>query len=188
MKRLLALLLVSCSAAVPAAFEGLWAGLEPGNYAVGFRSTGNTWYPATAGGELLRFRDYVPRLEDVDAMLHGHHISGATIVELFDTRMYARRDAPAIDQTFPVVHIALKERQTAAEHAVLAEYIASHGYVVAIGKSADAIVPEITTWDFAAAMFPEIGKAMPGQGRRQLASAARKTLQLISAETSRRPT
>ncbi len=45
--------------------------------------------------------------------------------------MYARRDAPAIREKFPLVLIAQGNGNTANDQAVLAEFIASHGYVVA---------------------------------------------------------
>jgi pimeloyl-ACP methyl ester carboxylesterase len=142
--RLLALLLlVSCSGGraprlsspgqAGAPVLHLWAGLTPGQYAVGVRSIDNItlWYPATAGGEVVRFRDYVPLLEDLDAFLHAQHTPDETIVELFDSRMYARRDAPAVARKFPLVLIAQGNGNNANDQAILAEFIASHGYKIA---------------------------------------------------------
>jgi dienelactone hydrolase len=107
--------------------------LQPGPHAVGTRADGalTVWYPAAAGGEVMRYRDYVPRLEDADAFLHSMKISDDTIVSLFDTRMAARRDAPAKKGRFPVVLIFQGNGQDASDQAVLAESIASHGYIVA---------------------------------------------------------
>lgn len=133
--------------------------LQPGPHAVGVRIDDATavWYPAKAGGEVMRFRDYVPRLEDVDMFLHAKKVSDEAIVELFDTRMTARRDAPEKKGRFPVVVIA---RGNLTDHAVLAEHIASHGYVVALSSRAGARVidvPEaLTSWAFAAVKLPEL--------------------------------
>jgi dienelactone hydrolase len=107
--------------------------LQPGPHAVGSRADGalTIWYPALSGGEVMRYRDYVPALEDADAFLHAMKISDETIVGLFDSRMTARRDAPPKQTRFPLVLIFQGNGQNAADQAVLAEHIASHGYVVA---------------------------------------------------------
>lgn len=132
--------------------------LDPGPHAVGMRMHGavTVWYPAQSGGEIVRFRDYVPRLEDVDALLHARNVSDETIVALFDTRMAARRNATPKRGRFPVVVI----ERPAADHAGMAELIASHGFVVATDRKAAAGLPnadrrnvstirlsdELTTW------------------------------------------
>lgn len=80
---------------------------------------------------MMRYRDYVPLLEEADAFLHAMKISDETIVELFDSPMAARRDATPKSGRFPVVLLFQGNGQNAADQAVLAELIASHGYVVA---------------------------------------------------------
>lgn len=107
--------------------------LQPGPHAVGYRVDGAAaiWYPANAGGEVLRYRDYVPKLEEADAFLHSMKISDETIVGLFDSRMAARRDAPPKPGRFPIVLLFQGNGQNASDQAVLAEHLASHGYLVA---------------------------------------------------------
>jgi dienelactone hydrolase len=137
LKRLSALILLwSCASGggqAPPPVLRLWAGLAPGQYHVGYRQPGDisVWYPAIDEGPYVRFRDYVPLLEDVDAFLHAQKVPDETIVGLFDSRMYARGEARSVPGRFPVVLIAQGNGQTAADQAVLAEFIASHGYVVA---------------------------------------------------------
>ena len=130
--------------------------LELGPHLVGTRIEGAhaTWYPAQSGGEIVRFRDYVPRLDDADALLHSRNVADETIVSLFDSRMAARRDATPKRGRFPAVVI---EGRTAADCAVLAELIASHGFVVttsrtALGRDGKAIrlEDELTTWSLVA--------------------------------------
>ena len=142
----------------------LWAGLERGSSHVGFRTVGasNVWYPASTGGEALRLRDYAGALDDVEAALHGKHFSDRGIDDLLDMRMLARRDAQAVDvKPQPVVTIILNDGESPAGHAVLGEFLASHGYVV-IAAPANAkidAVPggksslflhnvDVTTWTF----------------------------------------
>lgn len=99
----------------------------------------------------MRMRDYVPRLEDADAILHVRNVSDEAIVELFDTIMLARRDAPAVDGSFPTL-IIVSQGEMAAEHAFLAEHLASHGYIVRFARTADGgqvLTERVSTWDFA---------------------------------------
>ena len=141
----------------------LWAGLQRGSHQVGFRTVGpsNIWYPAATGGEPLRLRDYAGSLDDLEAALHKKHFSDQGIVDLFDMRMLARRDAQAVGEKTPVVTIIMKDGEFAADHAVLGEFLASHGSVV-IAAPANAkidAVPggksslflhnvDVTTWTF----------------------------------------
>lgn len=143
----------------------LWPGLERGSSLVGFRTVHqvSVWYPATGGGEPLRFRDYAGSLDDLETSLHAKHLPDRAIVDLFDTRMSARRGARAIEEKLPVVTIVTRDGESAADYAVLAEFLASHGYVVTAAP-ADAnldAVPgsrtalylhnvDVTTWTFLA--------------------------------------
>ena len=45
--------------------------------------------------------------------------------------MHVRRDATPLQRAFPLVLIAQGNRQDAPDQAVLSEFLASHGYVVA---------------------------------------------------------
>ena len=141
----------------------LWAGLQRGTSHIGFRTVGqsNVWYPASSGGQPLRLRDYAGALGDLEAALHKKHFSDQGIVDLLDMRMLARREAQAVGDKQPVVTIVMNDGQSAADHAVLGEFLASHGYVV-IAAPANAkmdVVPggksslflhnvDVTTWTF----------------------------------------
>ena len=160
----------------------LWAGLERDEHNVGFRTSGeiSVWYPASSGGEALRFRDYAAALDELETSLHAKHFSDQAIVDLFETRMYARRDALAIEGKFAVVMIVTREGESAADHAVLAEFLASHGHVVAVAPpnaNVDAIRPTVflhnvdaPTWTFLSS---------PTQAR----LAAEKVLQFIQSHS-----
>ena len=117
-----ALLLVAAACVTTLSRNRLWAGLEPGEYAVGYRNAAgvHTWYPAKAGGEPLRFGDY------------GAPSTKAEMADLRDRSMLARRDAVAIAKTFPTAIIITKDGEGAAGYAPVAEYLASHGYVISV--------------------------------------------------------
>jgi dienelactone hydrolase len=137
----------------------IWAGLQPGTYAVGFRSRLlqtpphplqiSVWYPAESGGPKMGYRDYLlmslhetsadePTQAQRDAgvaeftrALTSAGLSEETVRTLIETPMYAHRDArPLTTKRFPVVFIAQGNNQTATAQAVLSEFVASHGYVV----------------------------------------------------------
>ena len=141
----------------------LWAGLERGDSKVGFRTAGqvSVWYPAASGGEVLHFGDYAGAHDDLEKSLRAKHFSDQMIADLFGTRMFARRDAVAVENKVPVAMIVLKDGESAADHAVLAEFIASHGYVVGAAPAKaniDAVQGgrpslflhnlDVTTWTF----------------------------------------
>ncbi len=157
---LLVILLTSCATApVPSGPPPIWGGLKAGEYAVGFRTTYITtpphpiqisvWYPAEARGGSMRYRDYLllslsekspappteaertKGLEDFTKFLASGGLSAKTAHTLIETPMYARFEALALtNHRFPMVFIVQGNGQTAAAQAVLAEFIASHGYVV----------------------------------------------------------
>lgn len=105
----------------------LWAGLKRGADHVGFRRDGavSIWYPASAGGEPIRLRDYAVAAGDLAKSLDAQ----------LDTQMFARSDAPAATGgKHAIVMIVTKDGESAADHAVLAEFLASHGYVVAVAS------------------------------------------------------
>lgn len=134
------LLLAAACVTAPAARRELpfWGVLKPGRYDVGFRSAENlsVWYPAASGGDPLRYRDYVRRIDALQATLREQQVSDQTIAGLFDARAYARRDAQSLHKPFPMVFIVQAGGQSDADHAVLAEFLASHGYIVATIPSA----------------------------------------------------
>ncbi|HEX7419515.1 MAG TPA: hypothetical protein VF505_06490 [Thermoanaerobaculia bacterium] len=157
---LAAALLILTSGCATVTTREPWPDLPRGQYKVGFRTAGQVsiWYPASSGGEPLRFRDYARTFDELETSLHTRHFSDQAIVDLFDTRMFARRDAAAIDKKFPVVMIVAKDAESAPDHAMLAEFLAGHGYVVAVATAkapVDSIRPtiflhevDVNTWAF----------------------------------------
>lgn len=121
-RRALALLLIAAACATAPSRNRLWAGLESGDYGVGYRSTTavQTWYPATSGGEPLHFGDY------------GGAAADPRMTDLRDRSMLARRDAVAVAKSFPAAIIITKDGEGAADYAPVAEYLASHGYVISV--------------------------------------------------------
>ena len=180
---LLAILLLASCASVstpgPAAPPPIWAGLTPGEFAVGFRTTYLTtqphplqisvWYPAAARGHLMHYRDYLvlslgektakppteaerkAGLDEFTKFMTTAGLPAKTAHTMIEAKMFAHRDAPPIaNRTFPLVFIVQGNGQTASAQAVLAEYLASHGYVV-------ATIPSITRLSTPMASVEQIG-------------------------------
>ncbi|HZJ70276.1 MAG TPA: hypothetical protein VFF36_05040, partial [Planctomycetota bacterium] len=97
------------------------------------------WYPAASGGEPLRYRDYVAldgEVEGYRKFLRGNGVmTEAGIDAWLDAPLLARRDARARPGRFPVVLIGGGMGGALADQAVLAEHLASRGYVVATTPS-----------------------------------------------------
>ena len=159
---LLALLLTTgCASTQPS----LWNGLEPGRSEAGLRTVSLTspphllqvsmWYPAVGGGSRLTYGDLflltlteltatspdrreteLAVAEYVDLMV-GNGVPRDAATELMAQRMYARLDARAEEGRHPLVMITQGNGHAAVHQSVLAEYLASHGYVV-------ATIPSIT--------------------------------------------
>ena len=142
----------------------LWGGLRPGVHDVGFARTTishdseqiivDTWYPAQPGtSERLRFVDYLRLSDDLRgatssfpntpeslALTLSNVVSGDVngvprdVVERINASiMAARRDARPADRRFPLVLWTPRYATTVAQ-AVLSEYLASHGFVVAFAR------------------------------------------------------
>jgi hypothetical protein len=141
-------------------FESKWTSLPPGPVPIGFKSLllhaqasefhhgpqhfvqMNVWYPALAGsGTPMTLRDYVllkttentydePTAATQQAALD--EFTRSMPASMLDTPMVARQNAvtPANATRAPIVFIAPARDESAADHAMLAEFIASHGYVV----------------------------------------------------------
>ncbi|HSP15040.1 MAG TPA: hypothetical protein VLV78_09830 [Thermoanaerobaculia bacterium] len=109
----------------------------------------SVWYPAEPRGASMRYRDYLllsltekspeapteaqrkAGLDDFTKFLTSAGLSAKSVHTLIETPMYAHRDAPSLTgRRFPMVVIVQGNGQAAAAQAVLAEYLASHGYVV----------------------------------------------------------
>jgi dienelactone hydrolase len=190
MHRLLALLLLAASSAAGAADTFVFSN-EPGPWAVGMQVkaqydysrvylpsfdpvTGQpetherarpiqsiTWYPASAKGKPLTWRDYMATIPTEDAFW----LPPAEVQRITDARMaqatlgmtpavaqkvtgqpmWASRDAPAAKGKFPVVIYAASHSSIAAENADLCEYLASHGYIVIASRSLGPRTKAMTT-------------------------------------------
>src|SRR5579871_3534443 len=103
----------------------------------------SVWYPAAkAAGQGMRFGDYFlggapPKgFEDVEALLQSR--DGGTLQRwltqryssLIATPINASLNAPAATGRFPVVFTTGGQSAPLYTHVILAEYLASHGYVV----------------------------------------------------------
>lgn len=113
------------------------------------------WYPAepASGARAATYRDYVvpiaaersletpddslaaETIRGFEALLASNGVDAAATGAWLSSPMAAVADAPAEPGTFPLVLIAPGTFHTAYHHAILAEYLASHGYVVAVSPS-----------------------------------------------------
>jgi dienelactone hydrolase len=112
----------------------LWAGLTPGRFSAGYRQADGVdlWYPSLPNGRAMHFRDYLgATAPDLEQFLHERGISPEGIASFVDAHVYATREATRASGKFPLVLIAQGNGQDAADQAMLAEFLASHGYVVA---------------------------------------------------------
>jgi dienelactone hydrolase len=145
------------------------------------------WYPSRPlpAGPTMTYRDYfaltvsqadlhAPSDGEVDrkasefvAFLVRQSIPEATGWRWLAAPMLARRDAPPLDERFPLVLVAQGNGEGAPDQAVLCEYFASHGYVVATMPSPMAITGPMKSEE-------EIGERAEDQARdlRFLAHAA----------------
>lgn len=154
----------------------VWGGLEPGPYAVGFRTIekydysrtfqpakdyyGNPieggkgrpvqvcfWYPAApTDGPRMVYSEYAfpypsdqgffPLLSQLQSRELGTLFffmgnSQAQVSNLMNMELMAVRDAAAAQGTFPLIVYHGNERSAYSQNAVMSEYLASHGFVVA---------------------------------------------------------
>ena len=115
----------------------LWNGLTPGQYGVGFRQLeGRTrvdvWYPSAGTGQRMTYRDYLGAAADgFVGFLTNTGIGSATVDSLVSGRLLAIGNSQASDGSFPLVLLAHGNQQDAADQAILAEFLASNGFVVA---------------------------------------------------------
>lgn len=116
------------------------------------------WYPASrapggAQGTLLRYEDYVrvsaaettlaelppaemeAALARYRAFLSSQGLPEAGIALWMEAPLFARRDAPAAPVPFPLVLVAQGNGGAVPDQAVLGEFLASHGFVVATTPS-----------------------------------------------------
>src|ERR1700737_2395223 len=139
-------------AAVALAAAFLWGHLEAGSYAVGFRVIDehdsarawngerrpiriSIWYPAArAHSEPMRYGDYLDANDReswigdlTEVAPNGRDIAA----KLFDISTAAHRDADPAPGRFPLVLYSPGLGARGDSNAELAEFLASHGYVVA---------------------------------------------------------
>jgi dienelactone hydrolase len=152
-------LFVTSGAAVRA--QSMETALAPGPWAVGFSDTSCSssalrsgpvdvaiWYPARAPASIhLTYRSYVTAgergdtaaarraIEELSTLFVSHGAPGTAVRAWLDASMLATRAARAAGPRFPLVLVAQGNMQTVPDQASLAEYLASHGYVVASSPS-----------------------------------------------------
>lgn len=137
----------SLFAAAPAV-PPLWLDLKPGNYKVGFETMNvkgdgkqlhplplRVWYPASKDdGKAMTFRDYILVDQNdtagLENALKAAGVSPKTTSDLLTAPVFARQGAKAVQRPFHVVLVAQGNGHLTADQAVLAEYIASYGFVV----------------------------------------------------------
>lgn len=126
------------------------------------------WYPSQPGsGTAMTFRDYLgleatdnsfddpapealqAAVDEFTARLTSAGISPATANAIVSSPMIARLNAQTEPHPgrSPIVYIAQGNGQLAADQAVLAEFIASHGYIVITSPSVMAVTGALTSDD-----------------------------------------
>ena len=111
------------------------------------------WSPASARGTLLTYRDYIAltanqaslapgsaegsaaAVERLTRFVTANGSSAAAMAQWMDMPVAASWNAPRARGRFPLVVIAQGNYHSAYNQAVLGEYLASHGYVVATSPS-----------------------------------------------------
>ena len=134
------------------------AGLTAGPWAVGFSRIARAdssrplasgeprpldigvWYPArTPGSSRLTLRAYFPPPDTessaLAAFLTAHGAPDTAVAAWLDAPMLATADPVPRGGRFPLVLLAQGNGQTDPDQAPLAEYLASHGYIVAASPS-----------------------------------------------------
>lgn len=122
----------------------------------------SVWYPAQKGGTVMTFRDYVhlvatetnfrelteeAKTQARDAFFRGALQQGVTpeeLDELMDMNMAAVKDAAAQPGSYPLIVFAQGSSHSSPANAVLCEYLASHGYIVATSPSVGKIGRQMT--------------------------------------------
>jgi len=163
-------LAVLLALAGPAAGQGHSGALEPGHWPVGFTTLASAesatvhppaveigiWYPAEdSAGIRLTYRRYfllgappdtglTAELTGLTDFLTEHGAPAAEVAAWLDEPMLASTDAKPAGPRFPLVLLAQGNGQTLHDQAPLAEYLASHGYVVATTPSPMRITGPLT--------------------------------------------
>ena len=123
----------------------LWNGLTPGQHAVGTRTEVLTsaphrlpvtvWYPATRGGTQLSYRDGVEaggeEVAEYAKLMIDNGVPADSVDRLFAQPYLARAGAEPQRGSFPLVLVAQGRGHWSLHQSIIAEFLASHGYVVA---------------------------------------------------------
>jgi pimeloyl-ACP methyl ester carboxylesterase len=103
----------------------------------------SVWYPAIAGNGKMRITDYIHNrapetfrtaeaaLEKRDARVVAEWVPAQELGELMQTSVRAYRDARPVAATFPLVLYSAGVNAYTESNMVMAEFLASHGFVVA---------------------------------------------------------
>ena len=108
------------------------------------------WFPARAPGPShLTLRTYFPpgggeESTALAAFLVAHGAPDSAVAAWLDAPMLATADPTPAGDRFPLVLVAQGNGQTVQDQAPLAEYLASHGYVVATSPSPTRITGPLT--------------------------------------------
>jgi dienelactone hydrolase len=139
------LLFASCASAPPA----LWNGLAPGPHRVGLQSEKlnspphqlpvTLWYPSSGGGTALTVDD-LAEMPDYASMMTRNGVPEESARRFVEQRLMARRGATPHDGRYPLILVAQGNGQWAMHQAVLAEFLSSHGFVVATVPSIARLV------------------------------------------------
>lgn len=121
----------------------LWAGLVRGHHGVGYQAVGQAagtvhlWYPAASpAGRVMTVKRYAGAADSALAtFLRRVGLPDSTAATLLDSPLLAREGAQPGGEGYPLVLLAQGNGHDAPDQAVLAEFLASHGFVVAATPS-----------------------------------------------------
>jgi dienelactone hydrolase len=153
MKLLIALLIAAVSASTPA----LWSGLRPGPHQAGTATTRageltvTFWYPAASAGRAITLSHFTSSAAAFAEEAGVDGLPPDVIGRYAAHPMFATADAPPLERQFPLVLVAQGNQQRPLHQAVLAEFLASHGFIVATVESSTITHPMKTADDVGAA-------------------------------------
>jgi dienelactone hydrolase len=135
-------LLFSWAVPVNAEPPAIWAGLRPGEFRVGYchlpgvSTAFDLWYPTYVVASPLTFQAYLGNTaESFSTFLTRQGLSATSVEAFLNAPVYATSEPTAAPGRFPLVLLAQGNGEDAADQAVLAEFLASYGYVVASAPS-----------------------------------------------------
>src|SRR5215207_5983841 len=141
------------TAILPPPAPPIWCGLKVGPHGAGTATVtrGNVvatmWYPSSGDGKPITVGHFAA---SVSSFADEAGVGGlpADIISRYASRqLFARADAPGAPGKFPLVVIAQGNQQRPLHQAVLAEFLSSHGFVVATAASTTVATPMRTADD-----------------------------------------